>query len=381
MSLFVRRRTVTHGDVSPLCTQNCNGRAARPGVDVGLGFRSRVGGEKRTMRLRYVDPSVPGYSRRRRGRGFEYLDTERRRVDDEQTLARIRGLVLPPAWDDVWICPWPNGHIQAVGRDSDGRRQYVYHEEWRAERDRQKFSRMLDFGRALPGLRAQVVRDLARRGLVSGRVLACSMRLLDRGFFRIGGEEYAGENGTFGLATLRREHAQLENGGAIRFSYLSKGGKLRELRLVDPDVRAVIQSLKRRRGGPELLAYRNGRGWKDVRSDDINDYLREHAGKAFSAKDFRTWHATVLAAVSVDVLGRRAHTDTARRRVVSQATKEVSRYLGNTASVCRDSYIDPRVFECFYDGKTIGLDLDTLAEPRLEDELLAAEEGVLDLLV
>jgi DNA topoisomerase IB len=331
------------------------------------------------VRLRYVDPQIPGYSRRRRGRGFEYLDPEGRTPDDV-TLERVRALAIPPAWTDVWICPWPNGHLQATGRDAAGRLQYLYHEAWRAERDGEKFERMLDFARSLPRLRPRVAEGLADRQLTKTRLLACATRLLDRGFFRIGGEAYADRNGTFGLATLRKRHVSLGRDGSLRFSYVAKGGKRRTLRLVDSEVRAVLDALKRRNRRPELFGYRNGRGWTAIRSNDVNAYIRDVSGGPFSAKDFRTWHATVLAGVSVAVLGERATTETARRRVVAQAAKEVAGYLGNTPAVCRESYIDPRIFEHFYAGETIQLDLESLAEPSLGGELLATERAVLDLL-
>ena len=333
------------------------------------------------MRLRYVDHRRPGLTRRRRGRGFEYLGPAGESVDGE-TAERIRSLAVPPAWTDVWICPWPNGHLQATGRDAAGRLQYLYHPEWRAERDREKFERMVDFAVKLPTLRAQVTKDLAADGLGRERLLACATRLLDRGFFRVGGESYAEENGTFGLATLQRRHVRLSADGSMRFSYVGKGGQPRRLLLLDDDVLAVLRLLKRRRGPAELLAYRNGKGWVDVRSSDINAYIRESSRGPFSAKDFRTWHATVLAALAVSVLGRRVQSETGRRRVVLQASKEVARYLGNTPAVCRDSYIDPRVFELFYAGETISVELDALAQRdgAMEDDLHAAEAAVVKLL-
>jgi DNA topoisomerase IB len=334
------------------------------------------------VRLRYVDQSEPGLTRRRRGRGFEYLDAAGARAD-EGTIERIRALAIPPAWTDVWICPWPHGHLQATGRDAAGRLQYLYHPEWRAERDREKFERMLDFAGALPGLRTQVATDISARGLGRERLLACATRLLDRGFFRIGSESYAEENGTFGLATLQRRHVVLARDGSILFSFTAKGGVQRRLRLVDQDVLSVLRSLRRCGGTAELLAYRNGKGWwVDVRSGDVNAYIRGHAHGPFSAKDFRTWHATVLAALAVAVLGRRVTTEPARRRVVMQASREVARYLGNTPTVCRDSYIDPRIFEHFYAGETISVDLDALADHGAspDDDLMAAESAVVDLL-
>jgi DNA topoisomerase IB len=241
---------------------------------------------------------------------------------------------------------------------------------------------MLEFAGNLPMLRARVNEDLAADGLGRERLLACATRLLDRGFFRVGGESYAEENGTFGLATLERRHVRLSADGSMRFSYVGKGGQPFSLLLVDEDVLAVLRLLKRRRGPAELLAYRNGDGWVDVRSADINAYIRQSSRRPFSAKDFRTWHATVLAALAVAVLGRPVRSKTGRRRVVLQASTEVARYLGNTPAVCRDSYIDPRVFELFDAGTTISVELDCLADrdAAMEDDLHAAETAVLDLL-
>jgi len=332
------------------------------------------------VRLRYSNPSEPGYRRQQRGRGFQYFDEHGGALTDPHVLARLRGLGIPPAWTDVWICPCDNGHLQATGRDAAGRLQYLYHPGWREQRDREKFERMLDFGRSLPTLRRAVGCDLAQRKLSRDRLLACATRLLDRGFFRIGGEEYAEGNGSFGLATLQKRHVRLSGEGVMLFEYVGKGGKHRTQRIVDPEAYEVVGKLKRRHGGTQLLCYRNGRGWAPVRSDDVNAYIQEHIGESHSAKDFRTWHATVLAAVSLAVLGERARTETARRRLVSHATREVSRYLGNTPTVCRDSYIDPRVFERFYEGRTIALDLDAIGEDIGEPELLAAETAVLELL-
>jgi DNA topoisomerase IB len=332
-------------------------------------------------RLRRADCSGPGLTRRRRGRGFEYLDESGGRVD-AATAERIRGLVIPPAWTDVWICPLPNGHIQAVGTDAAGRRQYLYHPDWRRRRDREKFSEMTRFARALPAVRKAAARDLRRRGLVRERVLACSVRLLDRGFFRIGTEGYAAENGSYGLATMQRRHVTLGQGNAIRFDYRAKGGKRRVQSVVDRDVFKVVQALLRRRTGTELLAYREGRAWVDVSSEDINAYLKEVTRDSFTAKDFRTWNATVLAAVALAVSGEAHGSKTARTRAISRAVQEVAHYLGNTPAVCRASYIDPRVFDRFQDGLTIGGALDELGEgdPGEPATQGAIEEAVLDLL-
>jgi DNA topoisomerase IB len=329
------------------------------------------------MRTRRVDPAGPGYSRRRSGRGFVYLDEAGERIGVEAELERLRGLAVPPAWTDVWLAPDPRGHLQAVGTDAAGRRQYLYHEAWRARRDLEKFDRVLDFARSLPGLRRLVAREIALPGLGRERVLACAVRLLDVGFFRIGSTEYV-ENGSFGLATLERRHVRLEH-NCVTFSYPAKGRRRRDLRVRDEDIYAVVRGLLRRRSGRELLAYRNGRGWVDLRSVDINDYIKAHAGPGYSAKDFRTWHATVLAAVSLAALGQQVRTERARERVAVQAVREVSRYLGNTPAVCRSSYIDPRLFDRFRDGHMIGIELTELGEP-LQPTLAAAERKVLKLL-
>jgi DNA topoisomerase IB len=311
------------------------------------------------------------------------LDDRGERVDEPEVLERIRELVIPPAWENVWICPYPYGHIQAVGTDAAGRRQYVYHDRWRDRRDAEKFDEMIRFARALPGLREAAAGHLRRRGLTRERVLACAVRLLDRGFFRIGTEEYAEDNGTYGLATMRKGHARLGEGGIITFDYPSKGGKRRVQSLVDRDVYRVVEALKKRRGGgPELLAYKDVRRWVDVRSDDINDYIKAVTKDDFSAKDFRTWNATVLAALGLAVSGEAASSPTARKRAISRAIGEVAYHLGNTPAVCRASYIDPRVFDRYRDGLTIGGALAELGdvddgEPATQG---AIEEAVLDLL-
>jgi DNA topoisomerase-1 len=321
-------------------------------------------------------------SRRARGRGFEYLNVDGDRIEDAETLMRVRDLAIPPAWRDVWICPDPFGHIQAVGTDAAGRRQYLYHERWRARRDQEKFDEMLRFARALPGLRRAAASHLAQRGMTRERVLACAVRLLDRGFFRIGTEDYAEDNGTYGLATMQKRHVELGPNHLLVFDYVAKSGQRRVQSVVDPAVYEVVRRLKDRRGGAELLAYRNGRSWTDVRSDHINEYIKAVTGEGFSAKDFRTWHGTVLAAVALAVSGGAATSRTARTRAISRAVKEAAHYLGNTPAVCRASYIDPRVFDRYRDGVTIGGALDRLGDVELGEPATqgAIEEAVLDLL-
>ena len=335
-------------------------------------------------RLRRSDPSLPGFTRRRAGKGFVYLDDTGARIADPATLERIKRLVIPPAWQTVWICPWPTGHLQAVGIDARGRKQYRYHDQWRARRDAEKFDRMVAFARALPELRRRYGELLVGNELTRARVLACMIRLLDLGFFRIGGEEYVEQNGSYGLATLCKGHVTLGAGHAVTFDYPAKSGKRRVQTIVDEDVSAVVRALKRRRtGGPELFAYRNGRAWADVRSSDINDFVKELSGGEFTAKDFRTWAGTVLAAVALGVAAQ-APSATARARNISRAYKEVSHYLGNTPAVCRASYVDPRVVDRYRSGITIG-DAPSLAEIDWDAATRCAihgavEEAVLELL-
>jgi DNA topoisomerase IB len=334
-------------------------------------------------RLRRVDCAEPGIRRVRRGRGFAYVDAEGVRLDDAETLQRIADLVIPPAWQDVWICPAPNGHIQATGTDAAGRRQYRYHDAWRAARDREKHERMLEFAAVLPGARDRMLTDLRRDEIDKTRVLAAAARLLDLGFFRIGSEEYAEKNESYGLATMRRDHVTC-SGGVLTFDYRAKSGKHRVQSLGDVELCELVRTLKRRRsGGPELLAFREGGRWVDVKSHDINDYLREITGGDFTAKDFRTWHATVLCAVALAVSAHAPTSESARKRAVARAVKEVAHYLGNTPTVCRASYIDPRVIDRYTDGLTIHDELHRLGADATFGELAtkgAIEGAVLRLL-
>jgi DNA topoisomerase-1 len=333
-------------------------------------------------RLKRADCSGPGIRRRRRGKGFEYLDGDGRRIAEPSVLERIQELAIPPAWQDVWICPYPMGHIQATGVDAAGRKQYRYHDKWRERRDAEKFEEMIDFARALPALRERVEKDLRRRGTPRDKVLAAAMRLLDRGFFRIGSENYAEENDTYGIATMRKRHVEV-SGDTVTFDYEGKGGQRRVQAIGDPKLARLARELKTRRGGgEELLAYKAGARWVDVKSADINAYLKEATGGDFSAKDFRTWSGTVLAAVALAVAGMAGDSKTARNRAKTRAVKEVARYLGNTPAVCRASYIDPRVFDRFDGGLTIGGALPELLEDTAPWPVVqrAVEEAVLDLI-
>jgi len=321
---------------------------------------------------------MPGISRRRQGRGFAYTHANGQPVKDAETVARIRGLAIPPAWTYVWICPDERGHLQAVGTDQAGRKQYLYHEDWRVRRDRQKFERVLRLAERLPQVRRVCDRDLASRGLTRERVLAGAVRLLDLGFFRIGSEAYTEENGSYGLATLRRSHVRV-SGDEVRFDFRAKGGLRRVQTIRDRSLARLVGSLLRRRGGgQELLAYRDGKGWRDVRSEDINAYLKDLAAEEISSKDFRTWHATVLTAAMLASEEEGLTSVTSRKRVVSTIIKEVAASLGNTPAVCRASYVDPRVIDRFLNGETIPV-------PRgrdLTDDRIRAsiETSVLDLL-
>jgi DNA topoisomerase IB len=310
-------------------------------------------GATTTPRLRRVDCSGPGINRRRHGRGFRYLDDDGDAVDDDEVMERIHELVIPPAWEEVWICPYPGGHIQATGIDAAGRKQYLYHPRWRARRDMEKFDDMVVFARTLPQLRKRVEAALEGDELSYDRVCACAVRLLDRGFFRVGGEDYAVRNESYGLATMKKSHVAMRD-GVLVFDYPAKSGQRRVQAVIDPVAAAIVGDLKRRRGGgEELLAYKRERRWVDLRSEDINAWLKNATGKDVSAKDFRTWGATVLAAVALAVSEDAPATQTGRKRAITRAVKEVAHYLGNTPTVARASYIDPRVFDRYRDGEVI----------------------------
>jgi DNA topoisomerase-1 len=330
-------------------------------------------------RLRRVLCTSPGLARRRHGRGFTYLDEHGRRISRAATLERIRSLAIPPAWTEVWICPDDLGHLQAVGTDAAGRRQYLYHPDWRARRDQQKFARAERFAERLPDLRSKVALDLAERGLVRERVLAGALRLLDRGLFRVGSEDYAEQNGSFGLATIRRSHVRLRGDETV-FRFRAKGGARWTISVRDADLAKLLRSLLRRRGGgSELLAYREDGGWRDVRSADINERVKELAGEEFSAKDFRTWHATVMAAVLLATADP-PRSRTARRRTITRVVADVADQLGNTPAVCRASYLDPRILERFEEGVTIALPRRIDLEDLEASDQQAIEGAVIELL-
>ncbi|OMC43213.1 DNA topoisomerase [Mycolicibacterium fortuitum] len=319
------------------------------------------------MRLRRSAVGGPGLRRVRRGRGFGYLDQEGAAVTDPATLKRIEDLVIPPAWKKVWICPHPNGHIQAVGTDVAGRRQYLYHSQWQQERGEEKFDRVLELSAALADWRNDITGDLRRRGLTRDRVLALGLRLLDLGYFRAGGDQYAEENNSFGIATLLREHITLRP-DAVEFDYPAKSGVRRTLVVEDPAVVRAVRSLQRARAnGDRLLAYRNSADWTEVHAEDLNVRFKEMVGDDYTVKDLRTWHGTVLAAEAF-VDADPPVNDKVIKRVESAVMREVAEALGNTPAVARSAYVDPRVVGAYRDGLTIGAAVRRASRVRNSDK-------------
>lgn len=334
--------------------------------------------------LRYVSDDRPGIRRRRAGKSFRYVRPDGSTVQDQQTLKRIQSMVIPPAWEEVWIATDPRGHIQATGRDAKGRKQYRYHPRWRAVRDETKYERMVQFGAALPAIRAQVDRDLARPGLPREKVLATVVRLLEATLIRVGNEEYARENRSFGLTTLRNRHVKVE-GTALRFAFRGKSGKEHDISLRDRRLAGLMKRLQEL-PGQELFQYLDEDGRRHaVDSDDVNAYLREISGQEFSAKDFRTWAGTVLCAVALRELDA-CTSETEAKRNVAAVVKTVSRQLGNTPAVCRACYIHPAVLEAYFQtyeneplAEALGRQLDAAAETASTD-LTSDESAVLKML-
>lgn len=330
------------------------------------------------VRLRTVSPDSAGWSRRRAGRGFSYLDQDGRRLGAEDA-ARVRSLAIPPAWQDVWICPVANGHIQAVGTDDAGRRQYLYHPAWREQQDALKFERIAQASRHLPAARRRVARDLRREGMPWARACATAVRMLDLGYFRIGHDVYTDVNGSFGLTTLERRHMRSVRGG-LRFTFVGKGGVEQELTIEDEQVAEALRTMRRRRTGSEkVLACKEGGRWRDLDADDVNDYLAELFDSELTAKDFRTWHATVHAAVALASSPEPGDTRASRRRAVRAAVEEVSQFLGNTPAVARGSYVDPRVLQRYEEGETVSVPAATRGRPPARRQG-AVEEAVRELL-
>lgn len=334
------------------------------------------------MRLRRSDPASPGITRVRRGRGFRYYGPDGAPITDADQVRRIKELVVPPGWRDVWICALSEGHIQACGTDDAGRRQYIYHPEWRRRSEEAKYDDMLDFAESLPGIRRRLIEHLDLRGLVRERVLAAAIRLIDLDFLRAGGQTYATWNDSYGVATLRREHVH-HTRGTVVFEFQGKAGRKHRVECADPGIHRVVSGLQRVRSpDQDLFAYRVDDGWHDVTSDDLNAYLREITGEEHTVKMFRTWHATVLAAVGVAVAVP-TDDDRALARLRAHVAREVADHLGNTEAVARNSYIDPRIFHLHERGVTIAASLPGLGrevssgEPATQGDV---EEAVLRML-
>jgi DNA topoisomerase I len=324
--------------------------------------------------LRYVSDQTPGYTRKRRGKKFVYFDTDGKEIRDETRILRLNRLAIPPAYTDVWICPSPNGHLQATGRDDRGRKQYRYHERWREERDENKYEKMLIFAQALPKIRRRINKDLKTPGLPRQKVLATVVQLLERTFIRIGNEEYAKENKSFGLTTMRNRHVDVK-GATVRFRFRGKSGKEHDVDTQDRRVAKIVRKLQEL-PGQEVFQYLDDEGKRhQVTSEDVNEYLREITGEEFTAKDFRTWAGTVMAAMALQAQAAFENKSQAKQNVKA-AIGAVAKMLGNTPSVCRKCYVHPAVLETYLDGNLIeGLKKQT--EKTLEESLgdLRSEEA------
>jgi DNA topoisomerase-1 len=324
----------------------------------------------RSAGLRYVSDSRPGIRRERVGDDFCYVNSRGEPIQDEHELARIRAIGIPPGWTDVWICERANGHIQATGRDAKGRKQYRYHPRWREVRDEAKYNRTLAFGQALPSMRARVEADLSLPGLPREKVLAAVVRLLETTLIRVGNDEYARSNQSYGLTTMRDQHVRLEDSSRMRFAFRGKSGKTHNITLKDRRLATIVKRC-RDLPGQELFQYIDEQGeQRDVSSDDVNAYLREISGQDFTAKDFRTWAGTVLAAQTLRAI-EGAESETQARKQIKQAIEQVAERLGNTPTICRKCYVHPAVLDAYLDGSLVA----TLTQ-RAEDEFLA--DGRLD---
>ncbi len=303
-------------------------------------------------RLRRSDPHGPGIRRLRRGRGFEYRRADGARVEDPATLDRLRALAVPPAWTEVWLCPYENGHILATGIDAAGRRQYLYHPAWHERMAKEKFERMLQLAQVMPAVRAGVTRDLRTDGYGRERVLAGAFRMLDTALLRVGSEQYAKAHGSVGLVTLRGAHAAVRAGRVVELRFPGKSGQPWESEVDDPELARLIAGLKRRGPDALLLAWQDERAWHPLRASDINDDVRRRTGGDFTAKDFRTLHGTIVAAQALAEIGPRA-TAAARKRAAAGAVRQTAGALGNTPTVARASYIDPRLFDLYDEGVVV----------------------------
>jgi DNA topoisomerase I len=327
--------------------------------------------QAREQGLRYVSDTRPGYTRRRYGKAFVYFDATGERIRDDDEIIRIRKLAIPPAYRNVWICPLKNGHIQATALDAKGRKQYRYHPDWRLARDTTKFNHMLAFGDALPTIRAAVKEHMAQRGLSREKVLATVVALLEKTLIRVGNDEYARKNQSYGLTTLRDEHVEV-TGSTLRFRFKGKSGKEWNLKLSDRRIARVVSACADIEG-QELFKYVDEEGRvRDVSSGDVNAYLREISGQPFTAKDFRTWTGTILAAMALNGM-EDCDTQTKAKKNIVAAIETVAKRLGNTPSVCRKCYVHPEILNAYLDGDLVS-QIDTAIDDRLDDEGLSREE-------
>ena len=324
--------------------------------------------------LVYVSDEEPGIRRRRSGKGFSFRNPDGTAVKDKETLERIKSLAIPPAYTDVWICADPKGHIQATGRDDKGRKQYRYHPRWREVRDSTKYERMLDFGKALPAIRERIAADMNKRGLPREKVLATVVHLLENTLIRVGNATYSKENKSFGLTTLQDRHVQVD-GGKMRFQFKGKSGKIWNLQVKDRRIARIVKSCQDV-PGQHLFQYLDDDGERHgVTSQDVNDYLREISGQDFSAKDFRTWAGTVLAAIALTEF-ESFDTKAAAKRNLREAIERVSSRLGNTPAICRKCYIHPQVLDCYLEGDLVNQLKDQIEEDlRTELDALKPEEA------
>jgi len=344
--------------------------------------------------LCYVGDDRPGYTRKANGSGFNWLDVEGKPIRDEQRLSRLKRLAIPPAWTNVWVCPAANGHIQATGRDARRRKQYLYHERWREVRDENKYDRMISFGKALPTIRSRVAKDLQLPGLPRTKVLATVVQLLEKTFIRIGNDEYARENKSFGLTTMKDRHVEVK-GAKLRFRFRGKSGREHEVDLTDRRIAKIVSQLQDL-PGQDLFQYVDDDGEvRDISSQDVNEYLREITSEDFSAKDFRTWAGTVLTATALDAQ-EKFETSKQAKANIKAAISAVSKILGNTPAICRKCYVHPAVLENYLDGKSIeGVGsapyadraqsepnerTDTASPPKQDVDLRSSENAVLKFL-
>jgi len=330
--------------------------------------------------LRYISDDRPGYTRKAKGDDFEYVDTEGKPITDEPRLLRIKRLAIPPAWTEVWICPSANCHIQATGRDARRRKQYLYHERWREIRDENKYDRMIAFGKVLPKIRRRVGKDLNLSGLPRNKVLATVVQLLERTFIRIGNEEYARENKSFGLTTMKDRHVEVK-GSKLRFRFRGKSGKEHEVDVMDRRIARIVARLQDLPGQDLFQYVDEGGEIRDITSQDVNEYLREITGDDFSAKDFRTLAGTVLTAVALNTRQEFENNNQAKKNITT-AIKAVAAILGNTPAICRKCYVHPAIFESYLSRQSID-GLKQMTEEALEKDdvdLRSSEKAVLKFL-